>query len=100
MASTKQDIIQHTPGEWTVDENRMRDNSLAIHAAGQKFVADALDFNRLDRDAEVEANARLICAVPELFAACARLITNLDEGHKLIGAFEQIRVALAKVKGT
>ncbi len=45
------------------------------------------------------ANAQLIAAAPELFAACERLITNLDEGHKLIGAFEQIRLALNKAKG-
>lgn len=30
------------------------------------FVALALDFNRTDRDAEADANARLIAAAPEL----------------------------------
>lgn len=71
---------QHTPGPWTTDvTQRMRhDNTIPVRHADGKMVAFAADFNQYDRDAEVEANARLIAAAPELLAACQAALEYVD----------------------
>ena len=64
--------MRHTPGPWTREEGeRFRhDQSAGIRSANGMYVATALDFNQVDRDEEVEANARLIAAATELLEAC------------------------------
>ena len=62
--------MSHTPGPWTRtgDERFRHDRSAGVMGPDGTFVAAALDFNRDDRDGEVEANARLIAAAPVLLA--------------------------------
>lgn len=72
-------MAEHTTGPFTVNtEQRARwaDNEaiLIFAADGKTPVAAAADFNRTDRDAEVEANARLFAAAPELLAALANIV--------------------------
>lgn len=72
-------IVKHTPGPWArvPDERFRHDNSAGVRDATGSYVAAALDFNRSDRDAEVEANARLIAAAPELLATLKDVIAHL-----------------------
>lgn len=110
------EMTEHTPGPWTRDENDGRsklDQAAWVRGPSGYFIASAFDFNRTDRDAEVEANARLIAAAPDLLAALVAYQhwTDLDadaaENRDLIDAateagdeFERLRdAALAKVKG-
>lgn len=63
---------QHTPGPWARTEgDRFRhDQSAGVKGPDGIYLATALDFNKYDRDAEVEANARLISAAPDFYHAC------------------------------
>ncbi len=81
-------MAAHTPGPWSADDGRLRSMSteqlpeaIAVRGPTPKkwFVACAFDFNRYDRDAEVEANARLIAAAPELYDALREATARL--GH-------------------
>jgi hypothetical protein len=70
-------MAEHTPAPWTRDaerDGRFRDETAGVRGPDGNFIAAAWDFNRTDRDAEVEANARLIAAAPEMLAALERLI--------------------------
>lgn len=74
-------IVTHTPGPWTADEPGRRfrhDNSAGVQGPNGMYVATALDFNRTDRDAEVEANVRLIAASPELLEALRSLCDDFE----------------------
>jgi len=63
-------MSKFTPGPWSTSLKRMKaDNSVIIDGATQKFVAFAADFNEFARDTEVEANAQLIAAAPDLLEA-------------------------------
>jgi len=58
----------YTPGPWTriAGERFKHDSSAGVKDAAGHYIACALDQNRFDRDEEVEANARLIAAAPEM----------------------------------
>lgn len=67
---------KHTPGPWVrkYGERFRHDQSAGIKANGL-YIAATLDMNRTDKDEEVEANACLIAASPELLEACEHLLT-------------------------
>jgi len=75
----------HTPGPWTTNtdtrfrsmESMAMPESIGVRGPDGNFLASAFDFNRTDRDAEVEANARLIAAAPELHEACSAMRTQI-----------------------
>lgn len=76
----------HTPGPWSfTGEHFKHDGSAIIMSPAtpgskkDKFVACALDFNRFDRDAEVEANARLIASAPDLLSELKDALTTLNQ---------------------
>ena len=73
-------MSKHTPGPWTREkgERFRHDRSAGVKAADGLFIACALDRNRYDLDDEVEANARLIAAAPELKDAAAKTVAALD----------------------
>lgn len=60
--------MRHTPGPWTTKcEHAQPDDRRVIYGGPNGYhVAYAADFNRFDRDAEADANARLIAAAPEM----------------------------------
>lgn len=70
----------HTQAPWTRTEGERfkHDNSAGIKGADGLYLAAALDFNRFDRDEEVEANARLIAAAPEMLEALENTLIILD----------------------
>lgn len=65
----------HTPGPWTIrhETNVFGGTRLVANAGGHQSNA-----NRLDVDAENQANARLIAAAPELLDALSWAITYGD----------------------
>lgn len=78
MLTTDRTIVQHTPGPWalTTEIDRFHGGGVIrpVLAGGEvprlgSPVAVVCDFNRYDRDAERQANARLIAAAPDLVAA-------------------------------
>lgn len=62
----------HTPGPW-VDAKATDKTGGSIVMRGDEWIAVAQDFNQWDRDAERQANARLIAAAPDLLAALQKL---------------------------
>ncbi len=71
------------------------------------FIASAFDLNRFDRDEEVEANAMLIAAAPDLLAAAkAALAYVADQSEEGTSGFidecevyRKLAAAIAKVEG-
>jgi len=69
----------HTPGPWRVTSpDRVYNGEVIKH--GDDWIAVLSDFNRVDRDAEREANARLIAATPDLFEALEAVEQGLLDG--------------------
>jgi len=89
----------HTKGPWTRQQGiRFKhDNSAPIKSATGMHVATALDFNNFDRDEEVEANAHLIAAAPELLDVLEQVMTcRIQATTKLL---HQMKEVLLKAKG-
>jgi len=72
---------QHTPGPWSREKGQRfrHDESRGIRAANGIYIAAALDLNNYGRDAEVDANARLIAAAPGLLDALGRALYGTIE---------------------
>jgi hypothetical protein len=86
--------VEHTPGPWTV-------NGTAIESA-EFPVAYVQD----DRDVPVgdwKANARLIAAAPEMYAAIKQQLQSLDgrvgDFQGMLAAHRALDAAIAKVEG-
>lgn len=111
--------VKHSPGPWSVRPDANDDWGI-VRAADGLAVADAGVFarcadmrNRDDEDVtpaewaagppEVAANARLIAASPDLFAACVALVAAVDawgiSPAKAKEAAELARLAVARVRG-
>lgn len=81
----------HTPGPWLADGELVRESN-------GKLVADCtIVFAKVNRQSENLANAALVAAAPELFAALQYVAANHHEGS---GDLERIVLAaIAKVEG-
>lgn len=101
-------MAAHTPGPWYATEqiDRIYEGNI-IRAGDPKtgtYVAIACDFNRYDRDAEREANARLIAAAPDLLAACTDVADWIDQllgdalAQGVAYSADELALALATVK--
>lgn len=98
----------HTPGPWRVEGDALRGWEHRVTAATfdnrdmRLTVADIPNaYNLAKLDPEVEANARLIAAAPDLLEAC-RVLTNTDAGDamtRLARGLELARAAIAKAEG-
>ena len=95
--------VAHSEGPWEFD-GVDRNNRRIIYNAKRSTVAYAEDFNSYDLDEEVDANARLIAAAPELLACCEDALGTLagiysDEDPAHVQMFDALRSAIAKAKG-
>ena len=96
-----------TPGPWFVDlNNPLRDDSYAV-TTGEYDTGDWIasvrplvdDDTGMVRGAEHQANARLIAAAPDLYAACAGALSVMGaDGYAGI-VVHSLRAALAKARG-
>ncbi len=91
----------HTPGPWTANKTDPV-GEWCIHAKGIPWqLAYLADSTKIDWP--LEANARLIAAAPEMFAASESLIASLDPSRlnpEQFNAWCELRNALAKAEGT
>lgn len=102
--------MAHTSGPWTTETDRrfrsmesmQLPESIGVRGPDGNFLASAFDFNRTDRDAEVEANARLISAAPDLLSALEAMheefAASFNNGNPIgytIGSLKRALAALA-----
>lgn len=97
-------MTKHTPSPWTRNEGERfsHDQSAGIRASDGMYIAAALDMNRFDKDDEVEANARLIAAAPELLEALQNaksVMMDADIWNEYGDTAQIIDAAIAKAKG-
>lgn len=88
----------HTPGPWLVASGTT--TVYALNEGFNRFTACVQGVHILS--SELEANARLIAAAPDLYEAL-KAIVELDDGDKpdlwhFEKEFEQARAAIAKAK--
>ena len=99
----------HTPGPWTIHESALssslvKELHIGTPTRTAACVYDDCAAGVLVRS-EVEANARLIAAAPELLEALERISTAYDETLRhpiaapLLQAIYGARAAIAKAKG-
>ena len=86
----------HTPGPWDVYAGKTRGLDRIIVDEKNNQIAHAIDLNEYQKDAEVDANARLIAAAPDLLAALKTSQENRMPGD--VG-YEASRAAIAKAEG-
>ena len=85
---------KHTPGPWALSKSRA---GHSIVCASGRTVAAAHLLGTIHPVDEVEANAHLIAAAPEMYEALkwARILLDIEGKYSLIG----IDMALAKAEG-
>ena len=90
----------HTPGPWTILPNTPHFVRAMHPTEGMQPVATVYHF-----DGELDANARLIAAAPELLEALERISTSYDETLRhpiaapLLQSIYAARAAIAKARG-
>lgn len=87
---------KHTPGPWTVKRSARNGFPWVVCDNGLQPSDIMLGVP------EVEANARLIAAAPDLLAALRSVLTLVDGGFKVgpkTHVVEDIRAAIAKAEG-
>jgi hypothetical protein len=90
--------MSYTPGPWQIAENLVGDGHWTIQGSDGKFVVapdDGSWIRSFRSSAELEANARLIAAAPDLLEALVIAETCL--GDTIEG--DKARAAIAKAKG-
>ena len=84
-------MSKHTPGPWDVDEGDF--GIYQLETSDQ--IAEVFSHHP---PAELEANARLIAAAPELLGALHSVMAEWRDGYGL-NCLEQVRAAIAKAEG-
>jgi hypothetical protein len=95
-------MSKHTPGPWHLDfDEAIESTYVSISAAKHKSLAEVVwRFATEEQSPNLEANAHLIAAAPELLEALERLVANLNEGDFISNTrIDEARAALAKAKG-
>lgn len=108
--ATKQEQAKHTPGPWQVKEYlRNEPSSTMPEYRIQTDVDSIAEAHRLWRDGsplatryEVEANARLIAAAPDLLEACKAFVaayTDTEHAEQET-VWQQAVTAIARAEGS
>ena len=88
-------IMSHTPGPWTLADNR---HAVVIESNANDFRGLSCEVDKDDYDhATAMANAHLIAAAPDLLAALIGVVRVADRATV---EFDAARAAIAKATGT
>lgn len=95
---------QHTSGPWKTYHSKAKSGEQGVitqngkvRIAWMDFWGEQIETGNLKPDSEIDANARLIAAAPELLEACLQAVMAIPTDH---GAFETVRNAISKATGT
>ncbi len=89
----------HTPGPWTIEIDHSCDEAEFIRT---EFDGEMFDIATLSNESgNVNSNARLIAAAPDLLAALRSIIESSDAncGDSLANAISAARAAIARATG-
>lgn len=91
--------VKHTPGPFAIFPERDRLWLWVMDELGTKRVARVVLYDGLED--EMEANARLIAAAPDLLEALAVLVTDCSQiwSEAEFPALKQARAAIARARG-
>jgi selenophosphate synthetase-related protein len=89
----------HTPGPWDVYAGKMKNGDRIINDGEGTPVAYAADYNEYAKDDQVDANARLIAAAPDLLEAAQDALTAFQSGRNGSAAMVLLAAAIAKAEG-
>lgn len=96
-------MAEHTKGPWELDGDIWAMNLDVVYGSGRIAMMEC-ENDEVDDD-ELLANARLICAAPDMFEALVWLVemfadhTQYDEEGYETAAVEAARSAIAKARG-
>jgi hypothetical protein len=94
-------MTKHTPGPWTIAKSgehiEIRGNPQTTNMVNSDLARCGGPKSWLD-ESEVEANARLIAAAPDLLAACKAVIVTLKIASE-VDAIPQLLAAIRKAEG-
>jgi hypothetical protein len=96
--------VQHTPGPWEV-EHPFDEPGVYVGAPSTALVCKLYPVDGRwvgDKREDIDANARLIAAAPEMLAALEYALEAVDYYHEHEGASEMrkaVRAAIAKAEG-
>lgn len=85
----------HTPGPWSVEQNGFYKSAVTANK-GLAHLTWKAGTDRMSRE-EIEANARLIAAAPDLLMALENL--ENDAGQIPDHAWKIVKAAIAKARG-
>jgi hypothetical protein len=92
----------HTPGPWTVEEYGDDETpTLVIHKDSDSRICFMATPGSYGSAARIEADARLIAAAPEMYAALKKIIADAesDDGATAWDGADIARPAIAKAEG-
>jgi hypothetical protein len=94
--------MSHTPGPWRTDRNDIHSGQISVvhHCVGNDWVEVWSPDATAADEKEMEANARLIAAAPELLEALESMVEMVEmNGFGKAYAMDISRAAIAKAKG-
>ena len=90
---------KHTPGPWEVDLETGEINASGA-VLGTVHRGDDFPCCEEDISEECKANAQLIAAAPDLFAACKEFVRKVECGEaRSVRSYRQMKDAIAKAEG-
>ena len=87
---------KHTPGPWHVGGLQGTGRAAIVYSPDGYSICDCKSYHGKREWSEMEANARLIAAAPDLLAALEYWFDSNADSKKLAG---MARAAIAKAKG-
>ena len=99
--------MKHTPGPWTVlsnthhsDDKDPRPYVYSMSGPDPNWCLAKVEVADWLSKEEVEANARLIAAAPELLACCVEFVRKCDAGTaRSVKSYAQMTAAILKATG-
>lgn len=91
-------MTKHTPGPWWADTG-CRCENITIYGTETGDAVDVCDVVYRGDEIQIEANARLIAAAPDLLAALELILTAEERGFGADYIKGCARAAIAKAKG-
>lgn len=91
-------MVEHTPGPWSVEPDDRPNMEWNNHIAAGEYMRICFMSHYPSRQDEMEANAHLIAAAPDLLAACKAMFewTKSRTDIHPADAWEMARKAIAK----